>query len=316
MSVSFKTGAGFFLMLLAQFLCPGCRPSAATAGSNKISKGDSLSFIVVGDWGKGKGAQRSVARSMDKAAKIHNTRFIISTGDNFYYKGVRSTGDKQWKKKFERVYWRASQRVPWYAVLGNHDYGLNPQAQVDYTKISDRWEMPARFYRLNKAVDSTSEALFVFLDTSPFLRGYHTSFMSDLAHQDTLAQKAWMAETLKPPYKGWKIVVGHHPVYSAGLHGSTPELGYSFPALFKASGTDFYLSGHDHSLQYLEEEGAKTAYLVSAGGSEKRRVTSHRHARFARSMTGFLVMTLYSDSANFYFYNRRGALVYRNTVKK
>ena len=140
--------------------------------------------------------------------------------------------------------------------------------------------------------------------------------MADLGLQDTTAQKAWMAETLNRPYTGWKIVVGHHPVYSAGLHGSTPELGTSFPALFKTSGTHFYLSGHDHSLQYLQEARGKTAYLVSAGGSEKRRVTSHPHARFARSMTGFLVMTLYNDNAHFYFYSRRGAVVYFNTVKK
>ena len=36
--------------------------------------------------------------------------------------------------------------VPVVAVLGNHDYTLDPDAQVNYSYISKRWYMPRRYY--------------------------------------------------------------------------------------------------------------------------------------------------------------------------
>ena len=79
---------------------------------------------------------------------------------------------------------------------------------------------------------------------------------------------------------------------------------------------DFYLSGHDHSLQYLKLKNEEVHYLVSGGGSESTPVTAHSHARFSRSIPGFLVITLYAEKARFYFYNASGGLLYSNEVSK
>jgi hypothetical protein len=56
--------------------------------------------------------------------------------------------------------------------------------------------------------------------------------------------------------------------------------------------------------------------LVSGGGSEKTSVSENTNNVFAKASPGFLVMTLYADQANFYFYNHVGALLYRQEVKK
>jgi hypothetical protein len=36
--------------------------------------------------------------------------------------------------------------IPWYPILGNHEYRGNTQAVLDYSQVSARWEMPARYY--------------------------------------------------------------------------------------------------------------------------------------------------------------------------
>ena len=47
------------------------------------------SFYIVGDWGRmGQYAQTSIAKQMDKSAKLTPIDFIFSTGDNFYENGV------------------------------------------------------------------------------------------------------------------------------------------------------------------------------------------------------------------------------------
>jgi acid phosphatase len=104
----------------------------------------SASFLVVGDWGReGTSKQREVATAMGRRAEEMATRFVVTTGDNFYEDGVMSATDPLWRTSFEDVYTAPSLHRPWYGVLGNHDYRGNPAAQLDYAQQSDRWRIVA-----------------------------------------------------------------------------------------------------------------------------------------------------------------------------
>jgi tartrate-resistant acid phosphatase type 5 len=124
----------------------------------------SLKFAAIGDWGAVNTDQAAVAHQM---ASLGNLDFIISVGDNFYEDGVSSTSDPQWKSTFEDVYLNepALKDIDWIAVLGNHDYHQNPEAQIQYSAVNPRWNMDAHYFsRTFKFGDSTS-AKFVFIDT-------------------------------------------------------------------------------------------------------------------------------------------------------
>lgn len=292
-----------------------CKKSNSTA--NAPSQGDSLSFIILGDWGRnGKRYQKAVAEQMAVYAKKFHVQFVITAGDNFYERGVSSVNDPQWKASFENIYDQSSLSIPWYATLGNHDYGLNPQAQVEYSLISNRWKMPARYYTLTKNIDNTHTVLFAFTDTSPFVSEYYNQSMADLQKQDTAAQTTWLRQTLTASKDTWKIAIGHHPVYSAGRHGNTPELIDRFKPILLQSKTDFYICGHDHDLQYIVEPNESVRYLISGGGSEKTSIVANPDNLFEASSAGFLVMSVYPDKANFYFYNEKGDLLYTQRVTK
>ena len=45
------------------------------------------------------------------------------------------------------------------------------------------------------------------------------------------------------------LVAGHHPVLSAGVHGSTPYLVSKLKPMLEENDVTAYLSGHDHNLQ-------------------------------------------------------------------
>ncbi|MCW3074408.1 MAG: acid phosphatase [Flaviaesturariibacter sp.] len=279
--------------------------------------GDSLTFLVVGDWGKKGGqSQRAVAAQMNRAILHHGAQFIITTGDNFYYSGVASITDAHWKESFEEVYDQPGHQVPWHPVLGNHDYGKNPQAQIEYSALSKRWQLPARYYSMRRDIKGSKGVLFAFTDTSPLYDRHYAGGMSDLTKQDSAAQLDWLRKALTRSGQSWKIVIGHHPVYSGGPHGNTNELVAKFRPLFRETNTDFYISGHDHSLQHLSVPGEGVQYLVSGGGSEGTRLAKHPFSRFGRAVPGFMIMTLYAGSATIYFYNKAGKLLYRQQVIK
>jgi len=245
------------------------------------SSTDYLHFVVVGDYGRGNQAQMNVASGMAKyCANVKKCDFIISTGDNIYDNGVTSAQDEQFKTKFENIYTQESiKNLEWYKVHGNHDYRSNPDAQIEYATTSYRWRMPNFYYNFTKwSSEKGFNVTFVMTDTNPFVTGY---FSNSKMNQTALnRQKAFneaqlnMTETiLRESYynqdnNSWVIVVGHHPVYSAGAHYNTPELLQQYEPLFVKYKLPLYMCGHDHLINWLAN-GAKgpTQYIVSGGGA-------------------------------------------------
>ncbi|HEX3408150.1 MAG TPA: metallophosphoesterase, partial [Caulobacteraceae bacterium] len=190
-----------------------------------------LTFLAVGDWGRdGAFHQADVAQRMGETAAAVKARFVISVGDNFYEDGVQSAADPQWKTSFEDVYKAPSLQVPWQVALGNHDYHGNAQAQLDYARTSPRWRLPARWRSFREtAPDGATVEVFV-LDTSPFISDYYADGAKKVkvAGQDTAAQLAWFEAALTRSSADWKLVVGHHPIWSTnetpGGPGGLPDM--------------------------------------------------------------------------------------------
>ena len=61
-----------------------------------------------------------------------------------------------------------------YGSLGNHEYGYNVTAQVDYGKINKNWILPDRYYSTRILVDSDTLTYIslIVLDTSPCISDY------------------------------------------------------------------------------------------------------------------------------------------------
>lgn len=102
-------------------------------------------FMVVGDWGGATvgfaNAQKAVAEMMisyynDNPGK--NLLFIAVLGDNFYWTGQDGT---LWDSDWYNIYDKKLTNVPWFPVMGNHDWGnsdpwcLCPENNPKSTKV-------------------------------------------------------------------------------------------------------------------------------------------------------------------------------------
>ena len=280
---------------------------------------NSINFLVVGDWGRnGDFHQKDVANQMGLEAAKNHTSFVLSMGDNFYPDGVISTTDPQWNKSFEDIYANYSLNIPWFTAFGNHDYRGSIQAQLDYSKISRRWRTTERYYSFEKTIPNSSEkALFVFIDSNPFDETLSRKSHSDLTSQNKEAQLEWLEKTLSTSTARWKIVIGHHPLYTTGVRRDKMlDVRKAFLPIFEKHKVNAYLAGHEHDLQHQKPEGF-THYFVSGAGSEIRPVTKdEQQTKFAISDHGFMSMQLHKDQLNVQVINFEGKQLYQTTISR
>lgn len=266
---------------------------------------DGTRFIVLGDWGRrGSMGQKAVAEAMMYIAQISEVEFIISTGDNFYNRGVKNVNDSHWHESFESVYSDPALHVPWYISLGNHDHYGNVEAQVEYSTKSDRWVFPARFYSEKiKIHDKGSVQLFV-CDTQPMKK----------KQVGANNQYAWLDETLADHNSDWTFVVGHHPIRTGGKHGESKNIIQNLKPIIDKHNVDIYYAGHDHDLQLLKDKN--THYVVSGSGSKIRRVKNTPYSLFSNSSLGFVLGSISKNELFLYFIDEQAQLLYKHSIKK
>jgi acid phosphatase len=277
-----------------------------------------LNFVLIGDWGRlGHDNQRDVAAQMGSTAAAINSRFTISMGDNFYENGVDSVDDPQWQASFEKIYTAPSLQSPWKIILGNHDYRGNVQAQLDYAKTSERWQLPARYYTESVALPDGGKADFFYLDTSPFIKKY-LGTRTDISGQDTDAQLRWFEAALAASTAQQKIVIGHHPIYTAlapetHYDHDQPDLIARLDPILRAHNIKIYINGHDHNLQVVQMNGL--TYVTNGAGSETYQASSPviRNG-FVSGNHGFMTIALSWRRLDFALIDMSGQTLYAQSL--
>ncbi|WP_455222973.1 metallophosphoesterase, partial [Kaarinaea lacus] len=155
----FRKKSFYYLIPLLQLLLSACNTLDALLFDSDIKIGSEtkepgvVRFVAVVDTGNGNNEQFQVARAIKEKCDQAGCDFILLLGDNIYPAGVSSVDDEQFQSKFELPY--AEIDIPFYPVLGNHDYGADGAGleinkfffQVEYSGKSSKWIMPAHFYR-------------------------------------------------------------------------------------------------------------------------------------------------------------------------
>jgi tartrate-resistant acid phosphatase type 5 len=298
------TQAAAFSPLLAQKLFAADAPRGG------------LNFLILGDWGRnGEPDQTAVATQMGIAAQAMDAKFVIAVGDNFYEDGVKSATDLQWQSSFENVYTASSLQVPWWAALGNHDYHGNCDAQIEYSKTSKRWNMPARYYVRTERIDAANVVDFFFLDTMPMATfdGDEAQFHNNVKWEVLPEQMAWFESALKSSTAPWKIVIGHHPIFSGGEHGDTPYIVEHILPLLEKYKVQAYFNGHDHDLQHLQA-GSVNLFCSGGGSKPRAKIKDLPQTKFARGCSGFTAVSLQKDKMDVQMVDDKGNKLYTFAV--
>lgn len=274
----------WMILFFLCFLTEKCHSSLQDVRSaTKI--GDSLTFLVVGDWGrKGLYNQTEVAAEMGRIGENLGIDFVISTGDNFYDNGLSGTEDPNFEESFSRIYTAKSLQIPWYSVLGNHDYQGDALAQLSpaLRRRDPRWNCGRSFvlkYNICPHKSAKSKECgtvdFFFVDTTPFVDMYWKQSNKKYDWRGVIPRKKYLKQQLQDlalalnaSTARWKVMIGHHPIRSIGAHGDTDELVHHLLPLVKGYGVIMYLNGHDHCVEDLISDDGGLQFLTSGGGSK------------------------------------------------
>lgn len=233
-------------------------------------KASSFSIHVIGDWGR-----RGQLSQLTIAERMHSLVYdaVISVGDNFYPDGLETNQDDHIRESWLDVY---SPTASWYVALGNHDYHGNVSAQM--TIVNPYWNMPNNVYDF-----SIQDHTFVVLDSTVIDEVQYR-------HVDELLTRAG-------PHK-W--IVAHHPIVSAGHHDVERKYQDQMVSLYRKHGVLAILSGHDHSLQYLEWNGVRQ--IISGAGSSVEDIQYPQEGlQFFENKPGFVNMLFSKESVRVTF---------------
>ncbi|MBM5810188.1 MAG: metallophosphoesterase, partial [Cyanobacteria bacterium M_surface_9_m1_291] len=163
-----------------------------------------LHVLATADFGSGNSAQRAVGGQMGAIQRRDPVDLVILGGDNIYATSAWGDGDLRGiEQTFTRPYRELiAAKVPFHAVLGNHDIrSANGDPQVAFKPFG----MKGRWYTVRQG-----PVEFFMLDTNVNAPWQH--------------QLPWLRKSLAASTAPWKVVVGHHPIYSAGLYGDDRAL--------------------------------------------------------------------------------------------
>lgn len=254
--------------------------SAVTETRPPVSP-DSVKFLVLGDTGTGDRAQLEVAAQVWKSHQVFPYEFAIMLGDNIY----GSERPQDFARKFEQPYKPLlDANIAFYASLGNHDdpnqqyykpFGMGGRRYYTYQKKD------VRFF----AIDSN------YMDRD---------------------QQAWLDKELRESDAKWKIVYGHHPIYSSGgRHGSEVDLREIVEPMFVKYGVNVVFAGHEHFYERLKPQ--KGIHYFTAGGSAKLRDGDIRigplTAKGFDTEQSYMVVEVDGDVLRFQAISRRGKIV-------
>lgn len=251
-----------------------------------------------------------VAYATEEACEVYGCDFAVMLGDNIYPDGATLGADgisdaRRFEDMLDRPYGRLGEGVEnfsIYTMLGNHDWRVSREAafaQVEYLDQHPNFTMPDLYY---KATPPGFEGFIEFfvVDTEMLLAS-HTVYkdildaegreMRDETRLDTWGPHfqpatdgerdmvGWLERALAASTARWKIVMGHHALWSGG--GSKFEKAHTLrglllPAICRYA--DAYIAGDEHTLEaytddcstVLDAPRNPVPMLVSGAGGKYR----------------------------------------------
>ena len=212
---------------------------------------EELVFCFVGDAGEVTQSQTEVTQALYES----DCSLIWYLGD-ITQPGIDKVDDPEFVERFLNPFNKIlGNKIPFYLIVGNHDYKKDPYVYIDIAKKYPLLNHPNNYY-----TKKFGDLCFFALDTTIFDKLY--LFYKRWGHIN------WLKSSIEEQKEDCKfsIAVAHHPLFSSGDRDSaSPQL-----AIFLESyvfGTfDIYITGHNH---VLADEGDRkgTTQLISAAAS-------------------------------------------------
>lgn len=261
-------------------------PLVAQAASPSPTK---LRWLATADSGSGDRKQQAVADQMAAVQRRQPVDLVIMAGDNIYNDGDISKVDGAFTRPYSAL---LQAGVPFHAVLGNHDIRTaNGDPQVAYRPFG----MAGRWYNLRRG-----PVEFFMLDTN--------------MNANWGQQLPWLRTSLAASKAPWKVVVGHHPIYSAGFYGNDSVAQGRLGPLFKKYGVQLYINGHEHDYERTKMIEGTTYLTIGIGGASLRPILANGNTAASASVHGFVELEASPTSLKINAWDRQGKPIDQATL--
>jgi hypothetical protein len=233
--------------------------SLASFGETQLTelpKDDGVTrFFIIGDWGQLGNylGVRRVAILLDEIASKKRFAHIITTGDNFYSKGIESI---YYRFKPWAITWQYQRpyigQIKIHPTIGNHDCYGNYQNELLYSQYNEQWAIPSDFYVLKTPLGDGKYFVNLMVNSCKLIC-HGGAFVSkdecDNMHigvdaPDVREHYEWVEEQLKmysqDATTAWLAVSLHHPPFREDALKET------FLPLLRKYKVDFIFAGHEH----------------------------------------------------------------------
>ncbi|MFQ5662658.1 MAG: metallophosphoesterase [Terriglobia bacterium] len=191
-----------------------------------------LRFAVIGDSGTGDAHQYRIAQQMLAWHDRLPYEVVLMLGDNIYggLFGLGGGNKKDFEKKFDQPYAGLRARgVVFRAALGNHD--MRHREGGDLIDAYDRFHIEGEqgYYSFtagewHPAAQAGAEHLFRTekdsaspeQEAAPLVEFFVINTVRLEKNKQDPEQLAWLERALAASRARWRIVYGHHPLYSTG----------------------------------------------------------------------------------------------------
>ncbi|HEY9834289.1 MAG TPA: metallophosphoesterase [Stenomitos sp.] len=243
--------------------------ASADALSQPVKETPLLRFVSVADTGTGAAGQYAVAAAMTRYHQLNPYDLVILAGDNIYNNGEMEKIGAVFEKPYQAL---LQQGVKFQACLGNHDIRTgNGDEQVRYPGFN----MSGRYYTFRRG-----DVQFFALDTN------HNA--------DWKAQLPWLEKELSRSKTPWKVVFGHHQIYSSGHYGLNQPLIRTLTPLFQKYRVQVYINGHEHNYERTRPIDG-TTYVICGGGAGTRPVGRSPWTATSAERLSFAAYEVYGD---------------------
>ena len=217
---------------------------------------EDIVFALIGDYGDSGSKVRDVADMV----KSWNPEFVVTAGDNNYETGQLSNMPDNIGQYYSDYIYNPDapdgyrcigqadidEENRFFPSPGNHDYGsdINTNYLAYFTLPGNE-----RFYQFRKG--ST-----------------HFFSMDSNATGDFGVMKSWLEEQVAASDATFKVVIFHHPPFSASDHGNYESMQWNWAEL----GICAVLTGHEHSYQHIIEKANPSVHHIVNGLSGRTNI--------------------------------------------
>jgi hypothetical protein len=235
----------------------------------------------------------AVAAQMGKIFSKRPFESLVMLGDNVYENGEPHKMPKAIVGAYGGLFKKGVRALP---TLGNHDIRSEAgKAQLKYFGLGER-----RFYKTPLAA---GEVELFSVDTTLMLA--HKSYYPEgWRATEAERQHKWLRQALASSKAKYKIVIGHHPMYSSGESSGRDEavIRQQLDGILRDHGVTAYMSGHHHHYERSKPQGGVTHFVSGGGGQDTWRkgleAPNARRAAGVRS-SQFMLFELKSGKLHF-----------------